>query len=219
MGFCLFNNVAVGARHALRKDPAAKILIVDWDMHHGNGTQNAFYSDRSVLFFSTHQFPAYPGTGLIEEVGSGEGEGYNINIPLPPGVGDEGYRRVFEEILVPVALEFRPDLIMVSAGQDAHHCDYLGSMCLSVQGYRRLSKMVREIAVQCDSRGVVLTLEGGYHLQALAYSVMAILDELAQLDLPQEDPLGSSDEPSLHRLPEILGRSKKVLGQYWKCLR
>jgi len=134
MGFCIFNNVAIAARHA-QATGLKKVLIVDWDVHHGNGTNAIFYSDRSVLYFSVHQFPHYPGTGRANEVGEDGAEGTKVNVPLPTGTGDEGYLMVFREILHPIALEFKPDLVLVSAGQDPHKDDPLGGMRLTAAGF------------------------------------------------------------------------------------
>lgn len=175
MGFCIFNNVAVAARYIQKKYNLPKILIVDWDVHHGNGTQAAFYDDPSVLYFSVHQYPFYPGTGSIAEKGVGKGLNYNINVPLPAGSTDADYIRAFEEKLKPAALDFSPDFVLISAGFDAHENenDLLGSMKVTTQGFAELTRIVKDIAQKCCAGRLVSTLEGGYHLEALAASVEA----------------------------------------------
>ncbi len=190
MGFCLFNNVAVAARYALQKS-LSRILIVDFDVHHGNGTQDVFYDEAEVFYFSTHQYPHYPGTGDWREIGRGAGQGYTANVPMRGGVGDEGYSRIFDELLYPLAERYQPQLILVSAGYDAHWADPLAAMQLSVEGYARLAQALKAMADDLCKGKIIFTLEGGYHLEVLSYAVLATCRVL----LGEEeviDPLGPS---------------------------
>lgn len=192
MGFCLFNNVAVAAR-ALRDDGVERVLIVDWDVHHGNGTQHLFESDPNVLFFSTHQFPFYPGTGDFVEVGSGRGEHATVNVPLPPGCGDLEYVGVLRRVLVPVATAFRPELILVSCGFDAHRDDPLASMQLTRDGYTEMTRIVRAIADDVCGGRLAFVLEGGYAPSGLYEGSAAVLDALLE---PSPAPLAAAPEPT-----------------------
>jgi acetoin utilization deacetylase AcuC-like enzyme len=171
MGFCLFNNVAVAARYLQKRHGLERIAIVDWDVHHGNGTQHAFYDDPSVFFFSTHQFPYYPGTGRAQDRGEGRGQGYTLNVPMPAGMGDTEYLEVFNKILRPALQAYRPDAVIISAGFDAHHDDPLAGMNLSTPGYVALSRVVKDIAGEFSQGRILSCLEGGYDLEALAASV------------------------------------------------
>jgi acetoin utilization deacetylase AcuC-like enzyme len=176
MGFCLFNNVAVAAA-AARRAGRERVMIVDWDVHHGNGTQAIFWRDPSVLFVSMHQEYWYPGTGEIEEVGEGPGEGHTVNVPLPAGTGDGGYMDVFTEIVLPLFSVFHPDMLVVSAGYDAHESDPLGGMVLTSAGFGRLARVL-DGAARATGTPLVAVLEGGYDLPALGASVVATLEAL-----------------------------------------
>ena len=180
-GFCLFNNIAVAAAFALRELGLKRVLVIDWDLHHGNGTQNSFYTTDQVLYFSTHMYPYYPGSGALQEIGSGRGEGYNLNVPLSGGMNDLAYATVFNDILSPVARQFEPELIMVSAGYDIYHGDPLGTMAVTEAGFAYLTRVVRELAEELCGGRLLMTLEGGYNLTGLREGVLASLRELAGL--------------------------------------
>jgi acetoin utilization deacetylase AcuC-like enzyme len=190
MGFCLFNNVAVGAAWAVAQGGAQRALVVDFDVHHGNGTQDIFYDRGDVCFFSTHQFPLYPGTGRVGETGVGAGQGTKVNLPLPPGCGDAVYFRAFDEVLAPLARRWRPDLILVSAGYDAHWSDPLANMRLTVDGYVGLVERLRDLAAEVCGGRLVAVLEGGYNLGAVGAAVVATCQVLAGQS-PIGDPLGT----------------------------
>ena len=171
MGFCIFNNIAIGTRYIQKKYNLQKVLIVDWDVHHGNGTAAMFYDDPTVLYFSVHQYPFYPGTGNETEKGSGKGLNYNINVPLSAGSSDKDYIEAFQQKLVPSALEFSPDFVLISAGFDACKGDLLGGMKVTAQGFAQLTQIVKQIAQKCCEGRLVSILEGGYNLDGLAASV------------------------------------------------
>jgi acetoin utilization deacetylase AcuC-like enzyme len=173
MGFCLFNNVAIAARHLIRKHKLGKVLIIDWDVHHGNGTQDEFYDDGRVMYFSTHMAPFYPGTGSADEKGRGAGLGCIFNVPLSPGTGDEAFQKIYTETLKPAALAFKPDFILISAGFDSARGDKLGRLDITPDGYGVMTRIVRGIADACCQGRIVSVLEGGYNLEALANSVEA----------------------------------------------
>lgn len=210
MGFCLFNNIAIAAQAALNAG-LDRVLIVDFDVHHGNGTQHLFYDVSRVLYFSTHQYPFYPGTGAVTEIGVGEGEGYTVNVPMPAGIGDAGYQTVFEEVLMPVARRYRPDLILVSAGFDAHWADPLATMRLSIEGFARLMDVLCGLAGElCEGR-LALMLEGGYNEDALAQAVVACFQVLRGVD-QIEDLLGPSPR-YVRNLPDDLIQQLKEIHQ------
>ena len=178
MGFCLFNNVAVAARYLRDEHDLDRVAIVDWDVHHGNGTQHVFEEDDSVFYFSVHQFPFYPGTGAAAEQGRGRGRGFTLNVPLPAGSGDARYLEVFEKDLVPALERFRPEAILISCGFDAHRADPLAGMDLTEDGYAALTAIVRREAEHLCGGRIVSLLEGGYELRALGRSAAAHIGEL-----------------------------------------
>ncbi len=178
MGFCLFNNVAIAARYVQKKYGVTRVLIVDWDVHHGNGTQHSFEDDPSVLFFSAHQYPHYPGTGRGTERGKGAGEGFTINVPMEAGEGDEEYHAIFLKSFVPAADDFKPEFVIISAGFDAHKDDPLANMGLTESGYADLTRIVAGIAKRHAKGRILSSLEGGYHLKGLAHSVEAHIKAL-----------------------------------------
>lgn len=185
MGFCLFNNVAVAAAWARDVLGLSRILVVDWDVHHGNGTQHAFYDSDEILFFSSHRAPFYPSTGLLEEVGRGKGMGLNVNAPLPPRLVDGDYVALFERLLEPIADAFRPQLVLVSAGFDPHHDDPLGGMGLTSAGFATLTAITKAIAERHADGRLVLVLEGGYDLDGLVDSVLACTQVLTGASPPR----------------------------------
>jgi len=210
MGFCLFNNAAIAAKHALAKYKLDRIIIIDFDVHHGNGTQAAFYDDPQVLYVSTHEYPFYPGTGRLEETGNKDGKGATINIPLPAGCSDAEYLQVFEQIITPAARRFNPQLIITSAGYDLHWSDEIALMQVSISSFAQMVGIIRGLADELCNGRLVLSLEGGYHLQALAYSVKATFDVLLG-NVNIEDPLGKS--PHRSKAPDItqlIGTIKEV---------
>jgi acetoin utilization deacetylase AcuC-like enzyme len=198
MGFCIFNNVAIAGEFALSKFNLNRVLIADFDVHHGNGTQDAFYADPKVLYFSTHQYPFYPGTGWMDETGTGAGEGTTVNFPMAAGWGDEEYLRAFNEVLVPVARRFQPELILVSAGFDPHWADHLAMMKVTITCFAEMAMILKGLAAELCQGRLVFTLEGGYNLRVVASSIKATFDVLLG-NLEIDDPLGKA---SVARKPE-----------------
>ena len=210
MGFCLFSNLALGAAHALKHFGLKRILIVDFDVHHGNGTQKTFYDREDVLFISTHQYPLFPGTGDFPEIGTSSGRGFTLNFPLPAGTEDSTYRLLFEKIVLPVAEAYRPELILVSAGFDAYIEDPLAGMRVTPAGFSSIAHHLKTLADKVCRGKMILVLEGGYHLQGLQESVLRVLDELCGHP-------GSLRPPDPTDLFEaVLARARRQFGPYWK---
>ncbi|PWT79749.1 MAG: histone deacetylase [Blastocatellia bacterium] len=212
MGFCFYNNVAIAAAHA-RTRGRHRIAIVDYDVHHGNGTQHTFEADPEVLYISTHQFPFYPGTGAANEVGLGAGRGFTVNLPLEAGATAEDYRVVFDEVVLPVLRQFRPELMLVSAGFDAHERDPLANMRLTTEAFAAMTMELRAIATEFSEGRIVLVTEGGYDLRALAASLDAVTQVLA-------GPIGPAHWPKADATSNRGGVSaraaKKALAPFWR---
>jgi acetoin utilization deacetylase AcuC-like enzyme len=214
MGFCLFNNVAVTARALQSEERLERIAIVDWDVHHGNGTQARFEPERDVLFVSLHQFPLYPGTGAAREMGSGAGEGHTVNLPLPAGCGDAEYLAAFERIVVPVLQEFRPEILLVSAGFDAHEADPLAGMRVTTPGFVAMAARLRAAAEDLCGGRLALLLEGGYDLDALGASVAGVVEVLCADEAPAEDFGAPAPE-----IAELLDALRDAQSSHWQRLR
>lgn len=217
-GFCIFNNVAIGAMHAILKQGMRKVLIVDWDLHHGNGTQNTFYNDPRVLYFSTHQYPFYPGTGSVNEIGRGQGLGYTINVPLCGGAGDEDYVKIFRRILEPVALVFRPDLVLLSAGFDIYYQDPLGGMRVRPEGFGALARILLNIAGKCCGGKFAAVLEGGYHIQGLIKSVKVVLEEMLDETNFSEKKLSALEQKAGEDTDRLIRQIALKINPYWHVL-
>ncbi len=215
MGFCLLNNAAIAARYA-QTQGLGRVAIVDWDLHHGNGTEAIFWDDPSVLYVSTHQEGAFPGTGAVTDVGTGAGEGTTINLPLPVATGDEGFEVAFRTVIEPAIVRFRPDLVIVSAGFDSHWRDPLGHLGLSSSGFAKLTRLVQGWAHDLAGGRLVMLLEGGYDLEAVGASAAAVAAALAGDHQVPEDPLGSSPESEREGAIALrLARIRDVQAAYW----
>jgi acetoin utilization deacetylase AcuC-like enzyme len=199
MGFCLFANLSVAARHALDSLGASRVFVLDWDVHHGNGTNAIFHESREVLFASIHQYPFYPGTGPLQDAGSGEGEGFSINLPVPGGAGEDEFCGLVEHVVLPAARAFDPDLVLVSAGYDAHRDDPVGGCALSTESFAELTRQVLTLG-----KPVGCVLEGGYDLDALAGSVAVTMEVLAGGGSPGSHPRGP-----------LVEEAAAAVGRYW----
>ena len=211
MGFCIFNNVAIAARYLEKKHGFTRILIVDFDVHHGNGTQHSFYGDPSVLYISAHQYPHYPGTGWYEEIGQGEGKGYTINVPLSYGTNDADYLYVFREVVVPVAGLFKPEIVLVSAGFDTHRNDPLGGMAVTERGFAKMTRMLMDVAARECGGKVCLVLEGGYDITALTNSVRTVIMELKGTPVY----IAEYEDGETDAATQIVSKVKKAVKPYW----
>jgi len=211
-GFCLYNNIAVAARIALRDHGIERVLIMDWDLHHGNGTQWSFYDDKRVLYFSTHQYPYYPGTGALNQTGKGDGLGFTVNVPLPIGMDDEDFVQVFDHVLLPIAEQYAPELVLVSAGFDTYYNDPLGGMKVTPAGYGRLTDRLMEVAGSSADNRIILVLEGGYNLEGLAMGVTSCLHRL-EAGKPRDETM--TDQAS-GRVGKVIDQVLEVQGNYWE---
>ncbi|MGA1865376.1 MAG: histone deacetylase [bacterium] len=217
-GFCLFNNVALAARYAREQHGIKRVLICDWDVHHGNGTQHSFYNDPSVLYFSVHQYPHYPGTGHIKEIGAGPGEGFTINCPLPRGQGDKEYKAIFQKILMPVALEYQPEMILVSAGFDPYFDDPLAGMEVTDEGFAFMTSALMDIAASCCPGRIILTLEGGYHLHGIAKCISRVILTLNGDSVKDEEKDQSPDAIN-EETSYVIKYAESIFSRYWKSLK
>jgi acetoin utilization deacetylase AcuC-like enzyme len=205
MGFCLFNTVAIGAQYLKRRYGVERLMIVDWDVHHGNGTQDVFYRDPSVFFISTHQYPYYPGTGGIGEVGEGEGRGFTLNVPLPAGCADAEYLQVFQDIVLPTVERYQPEWFLVSAGFDPHRRDPLGGMEVTENGFAAMASGLLDSARKHAGGRIAFLLEGGYDLTALRDSVSSVLEQMEREGNMKPGPVKGADEiqPLIQKVLEI----------------
>jgi acetoin utilization deacetylase AcuC-like enzyme len=210
MGFCLLSNIALAARHVQQHDGIQRVLIVDYDVHHGNGTQDVFYDDPSVLFISIHQYPIYPGTGALEDTGTGEGKGYTLNIPIPAGHGNHSYAAMFDQVIWDAARRFQPHMILVSAGFDAHWADPLAGTNLSLTGFAHISRELVTMASELCGGKIAFVMEGGYNLDVVGHgwaNIARIL--LGDQDIP--DPLGApKSERTAADLQPILNAVRQI---------
>ncbi len=210
MGFCFFNNVAIAAQWLLKTRGLERVMIVDWDLHHGNGTQEIFYESPRVLYASTHQYPHYPGTGSIHEMGAGPGTGYTVNAPMPAEYGDDDYLRFFDEFILPIGRKFKPEFIIVSCGFDCHFRDPLGDMRVSEDGFVAMTRRVKELAAEYCDGAMIAALEGGYDLAALADSGRAVIDELGH---EAGEPIAKARGGE--RVMPIIERAARGVGKFW----
>jgi acetoin utilization deacetylase AcuC-like enzyme len=214
MGFCLLNNAAIAARHAVRARGLERVAILDWDVHHGNGTQDIFWSDPHVLYLSLHQYPLYPGTGAAREAGAGEGRGYTVNIPLSADANDAVYSTAFDSLVLPVIDEYKPELILVSAGFDAHTRDPLGGMLLTEAGYAAMTRGLTRAAEKSAKGRIALLLEGGYDLSAIEGSLAASIDAMLGRELGEREAI-EAEAPADGRHESELDAARQVARSAW----
>jgi acetoin utilization deacetylase AcuC-like enzyme len=211
MGFCFFNNVAIAASWLVKVIGMRRVLIADWDVHHGNGTQQMFYESPEVLYMSTHQYPFYPGSGSLDQIGNGLGLGFTVNAPMPATFGDNEYLQIFDELLMPVARRFRPEFVLISAGFDAHFRDPLGGMRVTEGGFVAMTRRLQRIADECCEGKMVAALEGGYDLRGLAECGRAVINEMGR---DGDEPVSAAKDGE--RAQPIIQRARYFLEDYWK---
>ena len=210
MGFCFFNNVAIAAKWLMESRGLKRVMIVDWDVHHGNGLQDIFYESPEVLYVSTHQFPHYPGTGSLHEIGYGAGMGFTVNLPMPAEFGDAEYLRVFDRLIMPIGRQFKPEFILVSSGFDGHFRDPLAQMRVTEAGFAAMARRVKRLAAECCGGKMVAALEGGYDLDAIAESGRAVIDEFGR---DADEPIRSDDGGD--RVMPMIERAAQNVGRFW----
>jgi acetoin utilization deacetylase AcuC-like enzyme len=210
MGFCFFNNVAIAAASLIQLHRLQRVMVLDWDVHHGNGTQQAFYDSPQILYLSTHQYPFYPGTGWFDEVGVGGGAGFTVNAPLTSGFGDAEYLAVFDQLLMPIARCFNPEFVLISSGFDCHRRDPLGGMKVTADGFTAMTRRLKRLAAECCAGKLVAVLEGGYDLEALGEGGRAVIEELGR---EADEPIITATPNS--RVAPIIERARHFLAPYW----
>jgi acetoin utilization deacetylase AcuC-like enzyme len=218
MGFCLFNNIAIAARFARQELSMKRIMIIDWDLHHGNGTQHSFYDTDRVLYCSTHQYPYYPGSGSVIQTGNASGEGFTVNVPLPGGQGDAEFARIFNELFAPIARQYQPDLFLISCGFDIYDGDPLGAMTVSPAGFSYMTRIMRELAEELCGGKLLITLEGGYNLTGMRDGALAVLSELCGENVAGQG-LGKKVSASLRNAAVECSPLEQALSMqknYWK---
>jgi acetoin utilization deacetylase AcuC-like enzyme len=215
MGFCIFNNLAIGARYALKAHGLERVLIVDWDLHHGNGIQSIFYDDPQVLYFSLHRYPYFPWTGGAEEVGEGKGEGTTVNVPLEFGCSNADYANIFRNLLLPIARRYRPEIVLVAAGFDIHKDDPLRSMTVTEAGFARMTDLLMEMTRELCGGRLVLALEGGYNPEALKDSVAMVLWELAGRSKINKDEMRQVEDAQSQNIVKTIDQVRNIQRKYW----
>lgn len=225
-GFCLFNDIAILIERLRRGLGLKRFLVLDYDVHAGNGTSDIYYSDPTVLFISIHQDPLtiYPGRGFIDEIGSGEGRGYNVNIPLPIRTGEETYLYALKEIFPPLAREFKPDIIIANGGSDAHFADHLGSLGLTARGFFRTARLISQVSDEVCGGRAVLLIGSGYNMMVLPYCWYALVAGIAELEVSEEDiedyyPAPPDPWRNIEKVKSIINQLKEILSEYWSCFR